>query len=85
MGRGERDGIDHGAGWSISRFMSGSRSATFEGNGAKTRYAVRSQDGRKRMQSDFSNGSCVYRTKEEYLEDLKSTKQANANSQLYTV
>jgi len=69
MGREERDGIDRGAGWSILRFMGGSRSATFEGNGAKTR-CVDARDSRKRMQFDFSRVS--RRTKVYFEEELKT-------------
>lgn len=87
MGRGERDGIDYGAGWSISRFMSDSRSATFKGNGAKTRCAD-SRDGQKRMESDFSKEiSRVYiyiyihmrneRISRRRIEDMKSRQMQN--------
>jgi len=59
MGREERDGIDREAGWSISRFMGGSRSATCKGNDTMIRCAD-SRDNRKRMQSDFSRQSRVH-------------------------
>lgn len=69
MGREERDGIDRGAGWSILRFMGGSRSGTFEGNGTKTR-CVDTRDSRKRMQFDFSRVS--RKTKVYFEERLKT-------------